>query len=64
MVAADRGRPSRTAAQVRAVWLPLGLVLLGYAAAYVINKPLQGDVQQGRPNVLGHDPSAGVSSRK
>ena len=50
---AEYGRVLRTAAQVRAVWLPLGLVLMAYAAASLVNTPLRDDIRQGTPNLLG-----------
>jgi hypothetical protein len=40
-------------AQVRAVWLPLGVILLAYAVASAVNAPLRANLSQGAPNVLG-----------
>ena len=46
-------RRSGVVAQVREVWLPLGAVLLAYAAAAAINRPLQGRIRPGATNLLG-----------
>ena len=49
-----RGSRARAGvAQLLVAWLPLGFLLLAYAAAQLINLPLGDDLVPGRPNALG-----------
>ncbi len=51
---APRGARARAGvAQLLVAWLPLGFLLLAYAAAQLINLPIADDLVPGRPNALG-----------
>jgi membrane-associated phospholipid phosphatase len=50
----SRGARARTGvAQLLVAWLPLGFLLVAYAAAQLINLPIGDDLVPGRPNALG-----------
>lgn len=55
LVAGARGSGSRSRAvdQVRALWIPLGLILLGYGVAQLVNGTIADRIAQGTPNALG-----------
>ncbi|WP_111766186.1 phosphatase PAP2 family protein [Nakamurella deserti] len=48
-----RGRARTQVAQLLVAWLPLGFLLLAYAAAQLINLPIGDDLVPGRHNALG-----------